>query len=143
MERLVMRSLICEDRTIAIYFREIGEKIAVVRVPGTAHGSSRPHSDLTLVFSSAITAHQGSMLTHLDRWYDNAAILKTATSVNGELLAMSGPRNPKQESWGVTEEGALAHLLLIHRIPIDHIELMARPDGNFIIMRDDKIYKDT
>jgi imidazolonepropionase-like amidohydrolase len=47
-----------------------------------------------LLFSSKITEHQGSMLTHLSRWYDNADILKMATSTNAELLAMSGPRNP-------------------------------------------------
>src|SRR5262245_54426799 len=42
-----------------------------------------------LLFSTAITARQGLMLTHLTRWYDNADILRMATSVNAELLTMS------------------------------------------------------
>lgn len=96
------------------------------------------------LFSPAITEHQGLMLTHLARWYGNADILKMATSVNGELLAMSGPRNPYQGKLGVIEEGAFADLLVIDGNPIDHIELMARPDRNFmIIMKDGKIYKNT
>jgi imidazolonepropionase-like amidohydrolase len=97
-----------------------------------------------LLFSSTITERQGLMLTHLTRWYDNAAILKMATSVNAELLAMSGPRNPYQGKLGVIEEGALADLLVIDGNPIDDIELVARPDKNFmVIMKDGKIYKDT
>ena len=97
-----------------------------------------------LLFSSTITERQGFMLTHLTRWYDNADILKMATSVNAELLAMSGPRNPYQGKLGIIEEGALADLLVIDGNPIDDIELVARPDKNFmVIMKDGKIYKDT
>ena len=84
------------------------------------------------------------MLTHLTRWYDNAEILTMATSVNAELLAMSEPRNPYQGKLGVIEEGALADLLVIDGNPIDDLELVAKPDKNFmIIMKDGKIYKDT
>jgi imidazolonepropionase-like amidohydrolase len=96
------------------------------------------------LFSSKVTERQGFMLTHLTRWYDNADILKMATSVNAELLAMSGPRNPYQGKLGVIEEGALADLLVIEGNPIDDITLVARPDTHFmIIMKDGKIYKDT
>ncbi len=96
------------------------------------------------LFSRTIAERQGLMLTHLTRWYENADILKMATSINAELLAMSGPRNPYQGKLGVIEEGALADLLVIDGNPIDHIELIASPDKNFmIIMKDGKIYKDT
>jgi len=97
-----------------------------------------------LLFSSKLTERQGLMLTHLTRWYDNATILKMATSVNAELLAMSGPRNPYQGKLGVIEEAALADLLVIDGNPMDDIELVARPDKNFmIIMKDGKIFKNT
>lgn len=73
-----------------------------------------------------------------------AAILKMATPTNAELLAMSGPRNPYQGKLEIIEQGAFADLLVIDGNPIDHIELMATPDKNFmIIMKDGKIYKDT
>jgi imidazolonepropionase-like amidohydrolase len=96
------------------------------------------------LFSSTIAERQGLMLTHLTRWYGNADILTMATSINAELLAMSGPRNPYPGKLGVIEEGALADLLVIDGNPIDHIELIANPDKNFmIIMKDGQIYKDT
>jgi imidazolonepropionase-like amidohydrolase len=96
------------------------------------------------LFSPTITQRQGLMLTHLTRWYGNAEILKMATSVNAELLAMSGPRNPYQGKLGVIEEDAFADLLVVDGNPLDDIDLIARPDNSLmIIMKDGKIYKDT
>ena len=97
-----------------------------------------------LLFSSAVASRQGVMLTHLTRWYDNAEILKMATSVNADLLAMSGPRNPYQGKLGVIEEEALADLLVVDGNPLEDIQLVAKPDKNFmIIMKDGKIHKDS
>lgn len=97
-----------------------------------------------LLFSSTITQRQGLMLTHLTRWYGNAEILQMATSVNAELLAMSGPRNPYPGKLGVIEEGALADLLVIDGNPLDDIALLAKPDRSLmVIMKDGKVYKNT
>jgi imidazolonepropionase-like amidohydrolase len=97
-----------------------------------------------LLFSSQLTVRQGLMLTHLTRWYSNAEILKMATSVNAELLALSGPRNPYPGKLGVIEEGALADLLVVDGNPIEDIQLVADPGKNFmIIMKDGRIYKNS
>ncbi len=123
--------------------------LQVIAGTNTMYALAKEHKVKTafgtdLLFSSTITERQGLMLTHLTRWYDNADILKMATSVNGELLAMSGPRNPYQGKVGVIEEGALADLLVADGNPIDNIYLVAQPDKNFmIIMKNGKIYKDT
>lgn len=123
--------------------------LQVISGTNTVYALAKKHRIKTafgtdLLFSSEKSANQGLMLTHLTRWYDNAEILKMATSINGELLAMSGPRNPYEGKLGVIEEGALADLLLIDGNPIDHIELLARPDRNIpIIMKGGKLYKDT
>ena len=123
--------------------------LQVIAGTNTVYALAKEHKIKTafgtdLLFSSEITERQGLMLTHLTRWYDNADILKTATSVNAELLAMSGPRNPYQGKLGVIEEGALADLLVIDGNPMEDIGLVARPDKNFmVIMKDGKIYKDT
>ncbi len=96
-----------------------------------------------LLFSSKLAAGQGRMLTHLTRWYDNGDILKTATATNGELLALSGPRNPYPGKLGVVEEGALADLLVVDGNPIDDISLLEKPEKNLLmIMKDGKIFKD-
>jgi imidazolonepropionase-like amidohydrolase len=123
--------------------------LQVIAGTNTVYALAKEHKIKTafgtdLLFSSTITERQGFMLTHLTRWYDNAEILKMATSINGELLAMSGRRNPYQGKLGIIEEGALADLLVIDGNPLDDIELVARPDKNFmVIMKDGKIYKDT
>jgi imidazolonepropionase-like amidohydrolase len=78
------------------------------------------------------------------RWYTPAEILAMATSVNGELLRLSGPRNPYPGRLGLVEEGALADLLLVDGNPLDDISLIADPARNFkIIMKDGVIYKNT
>ena len=65
-----------------------------------------------------------------------------ATSVNGELLAMSGPRNPYPGKLGVVEEGALADLILVDGDPIEDLKLIADPETNFfVIMKDGRFVK--
>jgi imidazolonepropionase-like amidohydrolase len=95
-----------------------------------------------ILFSPELAKRQGPQLAKLTRWYTSAEVLKMATATNGELLAMSGLRNPYPGKLGVVEEGALADLLLVDGNPIDNIKLIEDPASNFIvIMKDGKIYK--
>ena len=97
-----------------------------------------------ILFDSKLTAQQGAMLTTLERWYRPAEILKMATAVNGELLAMSGPRNPYPGKLGVIEAGALADLILVDGDPLENLKLIADPDRNFlVIMKDGRVVKET
>ena len=67
-----------------------------------------------------------------------------ATADNGELLALSGPRNPYPGKLGVVEVGALADLLLVDGDPLANIRLIEDPAMNFkVIMKDGHIYKNT
>jgi imidazolonepropionase-like amidohydrolase len=96
-----------------------------------------------MLFSAEKATRQGIMLTHLTRWYESAEILKMATATNGELLALSGPRNPYPGKLGIIEEGAFADLIVVDGDPIANIALIKNPEKNFlIIMKDGKIYKD-
>jgi imidazolonepropionase-like amidohydrolase len=112
-------------------------KLAVKHGIKTAFGSD-------LLFSKTLAKRQGLMLTHLTRWYTNAEILKQATAANGELLSLSGPRNPYPGKLGVIEDGALADLLLVDGNPLEDITLVAKPEKSFVvIMKDGMIYKNT
>ena len=96
-----------------------------------------------LLFSSDLAARQGVMLTHLKRWYENVDILRMATAVNGELLSLSGPRNPYPGKLGVVEKDALADLLVVNGDPIADIALLENPDTSLaMIMKGGRIYKD-
>jgi imidazolonepropionase-like amidohydrolase len=97
-----------------------------------------------ILFDPIQASRQGSVLTRMVRWYTPAEALRMATSVNAELLAMSGPRNSYPGKLGVVEEGALADLLLVDGDPIANINLIEDPAKNFlVIMKDGKIYKNT
>jgi imidazolonepropionase-like amidohydrolase len=112
-------------------------RLAIKHGIKTAFGSD-------LMFSQTLTRRQGLMLTHLTRWYSNAQLLKQATAVNGELLALSGLRNPYPGKLGVIEQGALADLLVVNGNPLEDITLIAKPEKSLaIIMKDGTIYKNT
>ena len=70
---------------------------------------------------------QGAELAMLVRWYTPAEALAMATATNGELLQLSGLRNPYPGKLGVVEEGALADLLLVDGNPLEDIDLVADP----------------
>lgn len=66
-----------------------------------------------------------------------------ATSANGELLALSGERNPYPGRLGVVEEGALADLLLVDGNPLSDIELMNDSNNLVLIIKNGTIHKNT
>jgi imidazolonepropionase-like amidohydrolase len=78
-------------------------------------------------------------------YYSNVEQLKQVTSANGELVAMSGLKNPYiLGKLGVIEEGAYADMLIIDGDPIKDIKVMIDYEKNFkVIMKDGKVYKNT
>lgn len=78
------------------------------------------------------------------QWFTPVEVLRQATSLSGELLALSGPRNPYPGKLGVIEEGAYADLLLVNGDPLKDISILTKPEKNLsLIMKDGKIYKNT
>jgi hypothetical protein len=96
------------------------------------------------LFDGKLATRQGAQLSKLVRWYSPLEVLAMATSVNGELLALSGLRSPYIGKLGVVEEGALADLLLVDGNPIADIGLIEDPAKNFVvILKDGRVYKNT
>ncbi len=97
-----------------------------------------------ILFNPRGTSGQGRQLAKLSRWFDNAEILRMATSHSADLLALSGERSPYRGKVGVIEQGAFADLLLVDGNPLENIDLVADPEANFrIIVKDGRIHKDT
>ncbi len=97
------------------------------------------------LFDPVLAEKQGKQLAKLSRWYSPVEVLRQATSTAGELLALSGPRNPYPDGpLGVIKEGAYADLILVDGNPLENINLIADPKVNFIlIVKDGKIYKNS
>lgn len=95
-----------------------------------------------ILFSASNAERQGEKLALMARWYTPAEVLRMATSVNAELLALSGERSPYQGRLGVVEEGALADLLLVNGDPLADLGLLADPErGLAVIMKDGVIHR--
>lgn len=115
------------ERTIALA-RQYGVKVAF----GT-----------DILFSAVGATRQGAELAKMGRWFSAVEVLTMATRTNGELLKLSGPRDPYPGRLGVIEEGALADMLLVNDDPLEDLGLLADPSRNLaLIMKDGRIYRD-
>jgi imidazolonepropionase-like amidohydrolase len=145
---LSIQPFVGDDDTVPLSGQSRINQLQVIAGSSTAYPLAKAYKLKTafgsdLLFSAEKTTRQGIMLTHLTRWYESAEILKMATATNGELLALSGQRNPYPGKLGVIEEGAFADLILVDGDPTADIALIENPARNFlIIMKDGKIYKD-
>ncbi|MBP6651312.1 MAG: amidohydrolase family protein, partial [Xylophilus sp.] len=62
----------------------------------------------------------------------------------GELLQLTGKRNPYPGKLGVVQVGAMADLLLVDGNPLENLKLIADPERNFVVtMKDGVVYKNT
>ena len=95
-----------------------------------------------ILFSSLLAQAQGATLVQLERWFTPAEALQMATATNGELLLLTGNRNPYPGTLGVVSEGAYADLLLVDGNPLENLSLIADPETNMlVIMKDGVVYK--
>ena len=98
-----------------------------------------------ILFSAKNLEHHARQLAKLTpRFYEPLELLGIATGQNGELVALSGPRNPYPASLGVIAPGAYADILIADGDPTVNLDFLTEPDANLrIIMKDGRIYKNT
>jgi imidazolonepropionase-like amidohydrolase len=114
-------------------------------------------SDYVGKFEDAERARRYEIWWRTQTFDTNFEVLKQLTSTAGDLLALSGPRNPAPDGpLGVIEQGAYADLLLVDGNPLEDITVLGGTSKWFdaepewkpietirIIMKDGKIYKNT
>ncbi len=114
-------------------------------------------SDYVGTFADAERARRYEIWWRTQTFDSNFEVLKQMTSTAGEMLALSGPRNPYREGrLGVIAEGAYADILLVDGNPLEDISVIggttkwfdADPEWKPIetldlIMKDGVIYKNT
>jgi imidazolonepropionase-like amidohydrolase len=108
-------------------------------------------------FADAERARRYEIWWRTQAFGSNFEVLKQMTSTAGEMLRLSGPRNPyKDGKLGVIEEGAYADILLVEGNPLKDITVIGATDKWFdadpewkpiktikLIMKDGMIYKNT
>jgi imidazolonepropionase-like amidohydrolase len=114
-------------------------------------------SDYVGAFADAERARRHEIWWRTQTFDSNYEVLKQLTSTAGEMLALSGPRNPYSAGkLGVIKKGALADLLVVEGNPLEDITVIggsekwwdADPEWAPIetirlIMKDGRIYKNT
>jgi imidazolonepropionase-like amidohydrolase len=112
-------------------------------------------SDYVGEYSDAERARRYEIWWRTQTFDSNYEVLKQLTSTAGELLALSGPRNPyKDGPLGVIEPGAYADLILVDGNPLEDITVIggteqwfdADPEFKLIptihlVMKDGRIYR--
>jgi imidazolonepropionase-like amidohydrolase len=97
-----------------------------------------------VVVNPKACAEQNSEFVERTRWFTPVEILKQATSLSGEMLQLSGERNPYPGVVGKIEKGAHADLLLIDGNPLEDIAILQDYDKSLdLIMKAGKVYKNT
>lgn len=98
-----------------------------------------------ILFSPRSLPNHARQLAKLaPRFYEPLEILSIATGINGELVGLSGPRNPYDGAVGVIAPGTLADILVADGDPEKSLDLLTDPEQNLrLIMKDGRIYKDT
>ena len=95
-----------------------------------------------ILFTGEVGNQQNARLASLTRWYTPGELLQLATGNNGELLQLTGERNPYKKPLGIVAEGAFADLILVDGDPTGDVSLITRPDEAFVlIMKNGRIYK--
>ncbi len=114
-------------------------------------------SDYVGKFEDAERARRYEIWWRTQTFDSNFEVLKQMTSIAGEMLALSGPRNPyKEGKLGVIEEGAYADIILVDGNPLEDITVIGGNTAWFdadpewtpidtidVIMKDGIIYKYT
>jgi imidazolonepropionase-like amidohydrolase len=89
-------------------------------------------SDYVGEFADAERARRYEIWWRTQAFGSNFEVLKQMTSIAGEMMAMSGPRNPyKAGPLGVIEEGAYADILLVDGNPLEDITVIGGTDKWF------------
>ncbi|CUH43974.1 metal-dependent hydrolase family protein [Ruegeria atlantica] len=89
-------------------------------------------SDYVGKFADAERARRYEIWWRTQTFDSNFEVLKQLTSTAGEMIAMSGPRNPYQAGkLGVIEAGAYADLILVDGNPLEDITVIGGTDQWF------------
>ena len=77
------------------------------------------------------------------QWFDSADIMIQATGTNGEILGLTGLRNPYGQI-GVIEAGAMADVLIYSKNPLEDVAIVEDHENNLkLIIKNGKIHKNT
>ena len=96
-----------------------------------------------ILLNPGASRSQGRQLAKLTRFMSPLETLRMATGNAGELLAMSGPRDPYAGRLGVIAEGAHADILVWDGDPETDLDFLDDPTANLrLVMKGGRVFKE-
>ncbi|WP_170482659.1 metal-dependent hydrolase family protein [Ruegeria arenilitoris] len=84
----------------------------------------------------------GNEFEYRTRYFSDLETLQQATSVNGELLQLTGPLNPYPEGpIGVIQSGAYADIILVDGNPLDDVTILGDMENIHFVMKDGRVHR--
>jgi len=97
-----------------------------------------------ILMNPGASRSQGRQLAKLTRFMSPLETLRMATGNAGELLALSGPRDPYLGRLGVIAEGAHADVLVWDGDPETDLDFLDEPTANLrLVMKGGRVFKET
>lgn len=97
-----------------------------------------------ILMNPGASQSQGRQLAKLTRFMPPLEALRMATGNAGELLALSGQRDPYQGRLGVIAEGAHADILVWDGDPETNLDFIDDPSTNLrLVMKGGRVFKET
>ncbi len=97
-----------------------------------------------ILMNPGASRSQGRQLAKLTRFMSPLEALRMATGNAGELLALSGPRDPYLGRLGVIAEGAHADVLVWDGDPETDLDFLDEPTANLrLVMKGGRVFKET
>lgn len=82
-------------------------------------------------------------MDRLSKWHGPGELLIMATGNAGELLKLSGIRDPYPGELGVVKEGALADSRLVDGTPLEDVKVVGELENLRVIIKNSQVYKNT
>lgn len=84
----------------------------------------------------------GNEFEYRTRYFSDLETLQQATSVNGELLQLTGPLNPYPEGpIGVIKSGAYADIILVDGNPLEDVTILGDIENISFVMKDGRVHR--
>lgn len=97
-----------------------------------------------ILMNPGASQSQGRQLAKLARFMPPLEVLRMATGKAGDLLALSGPRDPYQGRLGVIAEGAHADILVWDGDPETDLSFLDDSTNNLrLVMKGGRVFKET
>jgi imidazolonepropionase-like amidohydrolase len=132
---------------IAVFGETVAEKFNLVREGVETSINFAKEYEINIAFGTDLWGPRLSEINnefeYRSRYFSNLETLRQATSINGQLLELTGPLNPYADGpIGIIRSGAYADILLVDGNPLEDVTVLVDASNIDFVMKDGVVFKD-